>query len=197
MAVRHVAVDEVGDLTVPVRDVPPLRVAVGVDVAEERKGLDLVALDQDRRIVASRGRLTVDQTAAVILEVLGHLGVDAGALPTGDRVDAALGGADGRLAPEGARDQVGDPEEGVILLPARATRPLPYTPTPVPPTRPPATASVGPTRTGRCGCGCGTPVRRRFLPGHDAKLKSCLLAAWRDGDATAAERLQDLGGLPD
>ena len=28
-------------------------VAVGIDVAEERKGLDLVALDADRKVVAS------------------------------------------------------------------------------------------------------------------------------------------------
>jgi len=41
---------------------------VGVDVAEERKGLDLVALDEHRGVVASGGRLTVDQVAALILE---------------------------------------------------------------------------------------------------------------------------------
>lgn len=30
-------------------------------------------------------------------------------------------------------------------------------------------------RARRCECGCGAPVRRRFLPGHDAKLKGRLL----------------------
>lgn len=37
------------------REVPPLTVAVGVDVAEERKGLDLVAIDENRRVVARHG----------------------------------------------------------------------------------------------------------------------------------------------
>jgi predicted nuclease with RNAse H fold len=45
-------------------------IAVGVDVAEERKGLDLVALDADRRVVASRGRLTVDEVAGLVLDDL-------------------------------------------------------------------------------------------------------------------------------
>jgi predicted nuclease with RNAse H fold len=43
--------------------------AVGIDVAEERKGLDLVALDTDRRVVASAGRLPVDETVALVLEL--------------------------------------------------------------------------------------------------------------------------------
>jgi predicted nuclease with RNAse H fold len=41
--------------------------AVGIDVAEARKGLDLVALDGDRRIVASRGRLSVDEVVEMVL----------------------------------------------------------------------------------------------------------------------------------
>lgn len=32
------------------------------------------------------------------------------------------------------------------------------------------------TTPGTCLCGCGEAVSRRFLPGHDAKLKSSLLA---------------------
>jgi predicted nuclease with RNAse H fold len=43
---------------------------VGVDIAEERKGLDLVALDDRRRVIASAGRLTVDEAARLILEEL-------------------------------------------------------------------------------------------------------------------------------
>ena len=31
----------------------------------------------------------------------------------------------------------------------------------------------------RCGCGCGSPVRRRFLPGHDAKAASAAALAAR------------------
>ncbi|HZU72012.1 MAG TPA: DUF429 domain-containing protein [Acidimicrobiales bacterium] len=40
--------------------------AVGIDVAEEAKGLDLVALDDGRRIVATRGRLSVAEAAAEV-----------------------------------------------------------------------------------------------------------------------------------
>lgn len=284
------------------REVPPLTVAVGVDVAEERKGLDLVALDHDHRIVASHGRLTVDQTAVLILEelrpavvcvdspsgwsisgrsrgaerelarvgitayatgpdpgdhpfyrwmrvgfsvfskvaasyplyrggapagtaaevfphassvflagrsrqpdedkvsfrrhVLRHLGVDAGALPTADRVDAALGALTGILALNGAWDQVGDPDEGVILLPARAACDLPHIASSTPMIQRPANPTIRSPGNGVCGCGCGAAVRRRFLPGHDAKLKSHLLAAWRGGDRAAADRLRDLGWLP-
>lgn len=33
-----------------------------------------------------------------------------------------------------------------------------------------------------CKCGCGSSVRRNFLPGHDAKLKGRLLTATRSTD---------------
>jgi hypothetical protein len=33
-----------------------------------------------------------------------------------------------------------------------------------------------------CECGCGAEVRSRFLPGHDAKLKSRLLREARSSD---------------
>jgi len=33
-----------------------------------------------------------------------------------------------------------------------------------------------------CECGCGLPVRRRFAPGHDAKLKSRLKRAAQSPD---------------
>lgn len=56
--------------------------------------------------------------------------------------------------------------------------------TPVP-SRPP---------TGRkCRCGCGSPVARRFLPGHDAKLKSYLVKEARAGRAAARAELRELG----
>lgn len=280
-----------------------MTVAVGIDVAEERKGLDLVALDRDQRVIASYGRLTVDGAVALILDelrpvvvcvdspsawsisgrsrlaerqlarlgihayavgadpgdhpfyrwmrvgfaiyhrleavyplfrggdptgtaaevfphasavflagrsrqpdedkvsfrrqVLRSWGVDASVLPTPDRVDAAVAALTGLLAVEGRRDQVGDPEEGVILLPRRSSQSLPHTPAARPKSPLTAGAPLGTARSTACGCGCGAPVRRRFLPGHDAKLKSRLLAAWRDGDTTAAERLRDLGWLPD
>ena len=42
------------------------RVSVGIDVAEARKGLDLVALDTGRNIVESHARLTVDEVGAIV-----------------------------------------------------------------------------------------------------------------------------------
>lgn len=44
-----------------------------------------------------------------------------------------------------------------------------------------------------CQCGCGAEVKRRFLPGHDAKLKSRLLTEAREGSEAAAAELQRRG----
>jgi predicted nuclease with RNAse H fold len=55
---------------VPPRATARPAVAVGVDVGEERKGLDLVALDGRRRVVRSAGGLTVSQAATAILDEL-------------------------------------------------------------------------------------------------------------------------------
>lgn len=308
-------------------------VCVGIDVAEPRKGLDLVALDPARTVVASHGRLTPDAALAVVhglrpavvcidsppgwssggrsrlaeralasagihafatgpdpgdnpfyrwmrvgaqlfaalgadypryrggpvagtaAEVFPHSiavilagrlhgeretksafrravltthGVDAACLPSLDRVDAALAALAGVRAMEGAHSWVGDPDEGVILLPAalpamrlrrpqaaeadggetlkaalrvsvRTARPLaaraPASRQPVLPLfawadAPPAAAVA----TGRwCQCGCGAAVRARFLPGHDAKLKSRLLGERAAGSAAALASLVELG----
>jgi predicted nuclease with RNAse H fold len=42
--------------------------AVGIDVAEGPKGLDLVALDRERQVVASAGRLTVKEAVRLTFE---------------------------------------------------------------------------------------------------------------------------------
>jgi predicted nuclease with RNAse H fold len=42
-------------------------VAAGIDVAEEGKGLDVVALDQARRLLASRGRMTVAEAVEFVV----------------------------------------------------------------------------------------------------------------------------------
>lgn len=204
--------------------------AVGIDVAEPRKGLDLVALDTDRKILASQGRLTVEEAARIALslrpavvcidspsgwsasgssrvaerrlagmgiqsfrtgrdpgdhpfyrwmrvgfetfrllsaryplyrggavtgtaaeifphatacllagrlrapstpkhsfrrEVLRSHGVSDDMLRTADRVDAALGALTGLIALEGGHSAVGDPSEGVILLPVASAPPVP------------------------------------------------------------------------
>ena len=44
-------------------------VAIGIDVAEPRKGLDLVALDERRGVLASHGRLTVEEAGGIALEL--------------------------------------------------------------------------------------------------------------------------------
>ena len=274
--------------------------AVGIDVAEERKGLDLVALDSARNVVASHQGLTVDGSAELIVtdlrpdvvcidspsgwslsgasrqaerdlarlrissfatgpdpgdhpfyrwmrvglgvfaalasryplfrggdpsgraaevfpdasavmlagrarakgesklrfrrQVLAQNHVDVSVLGGIDQVDAALGALTGLVALEGQWHWVGDPEEGVILLPVRSSVALPRIVTP--------SDSSTPSRkvlslSGECGCGCGAPVRRRFLPGHDAKLKSQLLADWRQGDLAAKARLGELRWLPE
>lgn len=277
--------------------------AVGVDIAEPRKGLDLVALDTQRQVVASRGGLSVIDTSYMILEelrpaivcidspsgwaltgrsrlaerelarrgiqayatpqdpgdhpfyrwmregislycqlesvyplfrgsdpsgtaaevfpnasavllagrrrrpeeskaafrrlVLRQSGVDDLALPTTDRVDAALGALTGVLAIEEQWQLAGDSAEGVILLPPATSPALPVTPTtPVRAATSSGTHLDQAVTVGHCGCGCGSPVRRRFLPGHDAKLKSALLTSWRSGDPEAGRRLGELGWLP-
>lgn len=45
----------------------PGRLAVGVDVAEAAKGLDVVALDEDGTILESRGRLSVGDVVSLVL----------------------------------------------------------------------------------------------------------------------------------
>jgi colicin import membrane protein len=56
-----------------------------------------------------------------------------------------------------------------------------------------------PKSQNECGCGCGGLTFNRFLPGHDAKLKSRLLteAASDDGDVASAAQaeLESLGWL--
>lgn len=41
-----------------------------------------------------------------------------------------------------------------------------------------------------CGCGCGAMVKRRFRPGHDARLKSALLKKMKKGNAEATNELK-------
>lgn len=224
-----------GHITFQERSIATLSVvlAVGVDVAEERKGLDLVALDSARRVVASHRRLTVGGAAELIVSALrpevvcidspsgwslsgasrqaerelARLGISSfatgpdpgdhafyrwmrvgfalfdalagryplfrGGDPSGqavevfpnasavmfagrargrgesklqfrrqvleanhidvtvlagiDQVDAALGALTGLVALEGQRQWVGDPSEGVVLLPVRSSVALPTT----------------------------------------------------------------------
>lgn len=44
-----------------------------------------------------------------------------------------------------------------------------------------------------CACGCGAAVRRRYLPGHDARHKETLIRRSLQGDTTAKVTLARLG----
>jgi predicted nuclease with RNAse H fold len=129
--------------------------------------------------------------------VLAAQGIDTAELSSADAVDATLAALTGLLALEGEFSVIGEPDEGVIVVPVRV---LPSAPL----VRHPPSAAARPMPTdhaqrsafsgGRtCECGCGAVVRRRFLPGHDARLKSRLLQARAAGDTNAAAQLQTLG----
>jgi hypothetical protein len=68
-----------------------------------------------------------------------------------------------------------------------------------PPTEPARALSVAQRRplvasqSGFCECGCGDRCARRFLPGHDAKLKSRLSKEATAGDLSAATEIQRRG----
>jgi hypothetical protein len=46
-----------------------------------------------------------------------------------------------------------------------------------------------------CECGCGGTTKSRFVPGHDAKMKSRLLQAMRAGDESAMDELINRGWM--
>jgi predicted nuclease with RNAse H fold len=130
--------------------------------------------------------------------VLEAAGVDCSEMRTTDHLDAALAALTGLRFLTAEFSVVGTPGEAVLVLPigrmpitryARDHR-----------------VAIG-RRSGlhsaqqppvdetshACGCGCGAPARRRYLPGHDAKHKSRLLAEMRAGSGPAADELQRLG----
>jgi predicted nuclease with RNAse H fold len=122
--------------------------------------------------------------------VLEQYGIKTDALPTLDRIDAALAALTGSLALEGCGSALGDPIEGVIVVPVADLPTDPFRP------RMPIKSSGSLDQNGNqrmCRCGCGASVRRRFLPGHDAKLKSHLLRRAREGDQEATDELLALG----
>ncbi len=130
--------------------------------------------------------------------VLEAAGVACSEMRTTDHLDAALAALTGLRFLSGDFSVVGTPGDAVLVLPmgrmpitryARdhaaangrrsglyATRQPPVDETPH-----------------ACGCGCGAPARRRYLPGHDAKHRSRLLAEMRAGSRPAADELQQLG----
>jgi len=135
--------------------------------------------------------------------VLEAAGVASSEMRTTDHLDAALAALTGLRFLTGDFSVAGTPGEAVLVLPTHM----------MPTTRyardheaaigrtsgfqPARRAPVDVARD-TCGCGCGAPVRRRYLPGHDAKHRSRLLAEMRGGSGVAADELQRLGwgGIP-
>jgi predicted nuclease with RNAse H fold len=149
-------------------------------------------------LLAGRLRSVDESKIRFRRDVLDRHGVDTSGLRRVDAVDAALAALTGVLALAGESSFVGDPAEGVILLPVAE---LPVTKLLRKPassagrssTRPRSVLLRAQRPTTWCECGCGAEVRRRFLPGHDAKLRSQLRRRHLGGDEVATERLIDLG----
>jgi predicted nuclease with RNAse H fold len=130
--------------------------------------------------------------------VLEAAGIDCSEMRTTDHLDAALAAFTGLKFLTGDFSVVGTPGEAVLILPIGGMPTTRYA-------RDQGAAisrRLGPHAARRplvdetghaCGCGCGAPARRRYLPGHDAKHKSRLLAEMRAGSASAADELQRLG----
>lgn len=119
--------------------------------------------------------------------VLRAQGIEVGALRTPDLIDAALAALTALRALRGEFTAVGDPEEGVIVLPSRALPPHPFRRC----TQPPAPAPQL-TLPGLSPCACGDPecramTSREFAPGHDAKRKSRLWDRARRGEEAREE----------
>jgi hypothetical protein len=117
--------------------------------------------------------------------VLAEAGVDGVPEDAGiDLVDATCAAFTGERFLQSEGSSIGDSREGVIVLPVARLedhyRRCAPPDTPIHPERRVQTPRL-------CECGCGRPVRRRFLPGHDAKLRSRLLNEARAGLAARKE----------
>jgi predicted nuclease with RNAse H fold len=124
--------------------------------------------------------------------VLKGAGVSVGELRSLDQVDAALAALTGLFALRGRATALGDPTEGVIVLPTRSLPVRAYRR---------CRSGRGPDRQARLPgtspCACGDPdctrlTAREFAPGHDAKRKSALWRAAREGH-DAVEELRRRG----
>jgi predicted nuclease with RNAse H fold len=108
-----------------------------------------------------------------------------------DQVDAALAALTGLLALGRDRTALGDPVEGVIVLPVRTLPARPYSRCRAP------SPDGHPRLPGTTPCACGDPrcdrlTSREFAPGHDAKRKALLWRLAREG-REAAEELRRRG----
>jgi predicted nuclease with RNAse H fold len=118
--------------------------------------------------------------------VLEERGVELALLRTPDLVDAALAALTGLLALAGEFVGVGDPEEGVIVVPVRE---LPATPYRRRHDAPPA-AQLRLPRLSPCGCQdprCSRTTSGEFARGHDAWRKRILWERARAGEEALEE----------
>jgi predicted nuclease with RNAse H fold len=121
--------------------------------------------------------------------VLQARGVNVDPLRSLDQIDAALAALTGLRALAGRSCALGDPREGVIVLPARS---LPARPFPRCPEAAGGKAQPHLPKMSPCACGdpaCDRRTSREFAPGHDARRKAILWELARAGhDATAELR---------
>ncbi len=107
-------------------------------------------------------------------------------LTTVDRLDAALAALTGLLVLDGHESHLGDPSEGVIVIPTSA---------PAPSYRPGTLARDASAQLfawcacGEAGCTRQVPAGSEFAPGHDAKRKYALWRQVREGE-TARDELR-------
>ena len=121
-------------------------------------------------------------------EVLRSKGVRADGLRSADQVDAALAALTGLIALRGRSTSLGDPKEGVIVLPVTSLPARPYRRCRH--DRRPRGIQLHFPGLARCACGdaaCDRMTASEFAPGHDAKRKSLLWNVAREGQEAADE----------
>ena len=123
-------------------------------------------------------------------------GVDARKLRSADQIDAALAALTGLQALRGRFTALGDPLEGVIVVPSHALPPPPYRRCERSRRR-----DRQPHLPGLTPCECGDPActamtKAEFARGHDAKRKRLLWIRARDGDEAVRELARRGWDLP-
>jgi predicted nuclease with RNAse H fold len=121
-------------------------------------------------------------------QVLRSQGVKVETLRSADQVDAALAALTGLFAARGRCTALGDPREGVIVLPASALPARTYRRC----RERPRADGVQLHFPGLARCSCGDPTctrmtAREFARGHDAKRKSLLWNLAREGQESVDE----------
>jgi predicted nuclease with RNAse H fold len=128
--------------------------------------------------------------------VLRDHAVDPRLLDSRDLIDAGLAALTGLYALRGDFTALGDPTEGVIIVPAQSLPSSPYRRC----LRPPAPrAQLTLPGLSPCACGdeaCRAMTSREFAPGHDAKRKSLLWERARRGEEAASELRRRRWALP-